>query len=114
MCVSYRKHNGIAKPSEFPIPSCDDAISTIGSGLNKILIISLDAIQGYHQISVCCVNREILSLFAPSNQKYMFLVMTFGTTTAPGLYSDMINNLKDEWYVLFIETHRKIGILINE
>ena len=58
MCVSYRKHNGITKPFEFPIPHCDDDISTTGSRSNKIWIVSLDARQGYHQISVFHVDSE--------------------------------------------------------
>ena len=58
MCVSYRKLNGINKPFDLPITRCDDAICTVSAGLNKIWIISLDARQGYNQISVCHVYRE--------------------------------------------------------
>ena len=57
MCVSYTKLNDITKTFEFPIPRCDDAIRNIGAVSNKIRIISLDARQGYHQISVFHVYR---------------------------------------------------------
>ena len=57
MCVSYGKLNGIKKTFELPIPRCDGNIITVGYGSNKILIISLDSRQGYHQISVRHVNR---------------------------------------------------------
>ena len=114
MCVSYRKLNGIIIPFEFPIPRCDDAISNVGAISNKIWILSLDARQGYHQIPVCHFNREKIALFAPDKQRYTFLVVPFGTIYAPGLYSAMMKSFKDEWDMLFIETLRKIGILINE
>ena len=32
MCVSYRKLNGVTKPFNFPIPRCDDNISTVVAG----------------------------------------------------------------------------------
>ena len=114
MCVSYRKLNGIIGPSEFPIPRFDDDISTVGAGLNKFWIISLDARQGYHQISVRHVDIEKLSFFALDNQKYTFLVIQFGVTYSPGFYSDVIKNFKYKWDVLFIEALCKIVTLINE
>ena len=102
MCVSYRRLNGITKPSELTITRCGDAIRKSGTGPNKFWIISLDARQGYHQISVRHVDIEKLSFFALDNQKYIFLIMTFGPTNDPGFYSDMIKNFKDEWDMLSI------------
>ena len=61
MCVSYRRLNAVTKPFQFPIPRCDDAITILGDGADKIWIISLDARQGYHQISVREVDREKLA-----------------------------------------------------
>ena len=93
---------------------CDDAIRTVGSGSNKIRNISLDARQGYHEISVRHFDREKSDLFAPDNQEYTFLVMPFGPTNTPDFYSDMMKNFKYEWYVVFVETLCEIGTLINE
>ena len=84
----------MTKTFDFPIPRCDDAISTVGAGSNKIWTIILDARQGYHQISVRHFNREKLAFFAPYNQKYIFLFMNFGSTNAPGFYSAVINKFK--------------------
>ena len=58
MCVFYRKLNGITKPFYLTTPLCYDTISTLGAGLKKIWIVSLDARQVYHQISVRNVDRE--------------------------------------------------------
>ena len=40
--------------------------------------------------------------------------MPFGHTNAPGFYSTIMKNFKDIWDMLFQETLRKIGTLINE
>ena len=52
MGVSYRRLIAITKPFQFPIPRCDDAIFILGDGAGIIWIISLDARQGYHQITL--------------------------------------------------------------
>ena len=107
MCVSYRKINGITKPLYIPITRCSYSISTFGSGSDKVWIISRNERQGCNQISVSHVDKEKLAFFAPDNQKYMFLLMPFGPTNAPGFYSDMIKKFKYEWDILFIETLQK-------
>ena len=95
MCVSYRKLNGIAKLFEFPILCCNDAIITVSARSNKICIISLDARQGYHQISVFYVDRGKTALFKQDNQKYTFLVMTFSPINAPNFYSSKMKNFEE-------------------
>ena len=50
MCVSYKKLYGITKLFNLPNSCCNNSISTVGAGSNKIWIICLDARQGYHQI----------------------------------------------------------------
>ena len=49
-----------------------------------------------------------------TTKKYTFLVIKFGPTNAPSFYSATMKNFKYEWDMLFIETLRKIGTLINE
>lgn len=51
MRVSYRRLNAVTKPFQFPILRCDDAITILGDGAGRFWIISMDARQGYHQIS---------------------------------------------------------------
>ena len=73
MCVSYRKLNSITRPFEYPIPRCDDAVDCLGTCIgNKILFISLDAKQGYHQVKVRDSDKEKLAFFSPDNKKYTF------------------------------------------
>ena len=40
--------------------------------------------------------------------------MPFGATNAPGFYSVIMKNIKDEWDMLFIDNLCKIGTLVNE
>ena len=65
LCVSYRALNGITKPFQFPIPRCDDSVYMLGNGSTKIYFITLDARQGYHQITVRECDQEKLAFFAP-------------------------------------------------
>ena len=102
MCVSYRKLNSITKPFQYPIPRCDDAISIMVVGTNCVWIITVDARQGYHQVSVKQSDREKLAFFAPDYKKYCFKVMPFGPTNAPPFYTCMMHQLRDEWEIVFI------------
>ena len=40
--------------------------------------------------------------------------MPFGPTNAPGFCLAMMKNFKEKWYIIFIETIRKIGTILNE
>ena len=103
MCVSYRALNAVTKPFQYPIPRCDDSVTFIANGANgEMYFISLDARQGYHQVSVRSIDREKLAFFAPDDHKYCFNVMPFGPTNAPAFYTAMMKRLKDEWDILFI------------
>ena len=114
MCVSYRKLNAITKPFEFPIPRCDDAIAIIDTGSQYIRIISLDAWQGYHQVTVRKKDREKLAFFSLDGRKYTFKVIPFGSTNAPAFYSAMMKNMKDEWDGLFIKRLRELSSIGGE
>ena len=103
MCVSYRALNAVTKPFQYPIPRCDDSVTFIAVGANgDMYFISLDARQGYHQVSVRHIDRDKLAFFAPDDHKYCFNVMPFGPTNAPAFYTAMMESFKDEWDILFI------------
>ena len=104
MCVSYRKLNAVTKPFQFPIPRCDAVIVILGCGADEVWIISLDARQGYHQVSVRKADREKLAFFSPDDLKYCFNVMPFGPTNAPAFYTAMMKQFKCEWDELFTIT----------
>ena len=83
MCVPYRKLNTITKPFQFPIPRYDDVVIILGWGSEKVCIISLDARQSYHQVSVRAIDREKLAFFTPNDKKYCFNINAFWTYECP-------------------------------
>ena len=72
MYVSYHGLNKVTKIFEYPIPRCDDAISIFQVGSYSILIITVDAQQGYHQVRVRKIDREKLAFFATNDKKVLF------------------------------------------
>ena len=114
-CVNlYRKLNRITKPFEFQIPICDDAISSVGAGSRKILIISIATRESYHQVLVTVSDREKLVFFVPENQKYALCVIPLVPTNAPGFFLAMKNNFKDKWEMIFIQLLRELKTIKNE
>ena len=65
MCVLYRGLNRVIRPLEYPIPRCDDAISIIAVGASMIYIITIHVKQGYQQVTVCKLHREIYHFLLP-------------------------------------------------
>ena len=104
MCVSYRKLSAVTKPFQFPIPRCDAVTFILGCGADEVWIISLDARQGYHQVSVRKQDREKLEFSSPDDLKYCFNVMPFRPTNAPAFYTAMMKHFKGEWDELFTIT----------
>ena len=101
MCISYRALNRITNPFEYPIGRCDSAIEDIGDGSGFLWFISLDAVQGYNQISVRKRDQQKLAFFAPDNKKYTFSVMPFGPTNASTFYTFVTRVIQDEATKLF-------------
>ena len=99
MCVSYRRLNAVVKPFQFPISRCDDAITILRCSTVTIYIISLDACQGYHQITVRLSDQVF---FTPDDLNYYFTVMLFEPTNAPGFYTATMKDFKTEWDTLFV------------
>eukprot|EP00978_Attheya_sp_CCMP212_P026084 scaffold85103_cov48-Attheya_sp.AAC.3 len=96
LCVSYHKLNTVTLPFEYPIPRCDDAIEDLGDGAGRLHFISLDARQGYHQVSVRLCDQEKLAFFGSDGKKYTFTVMPFGPRNAPAFYTAMMRQFQEE------------------
>ena len=54
LCVSYQGSESCYKSFMFLIPRCADSIENFGDSNGIMFFITLDARQGYHQISVRC------------------------------------------------------------
>ena len=114
MCVSYRKLNGFTKTFQYPIPQCNDAVTVLNVGENRIWIITFDACQGYHQVAVRPIYQGKLALFAPDNNKYCFGVMPFVPTNVCTFNSAMMKKNKYEWDRLFIIWVKSLSYIDRE
>ena len=103
MCISYRALNAHTLPFEYPIPHCLNAIEDLGDSTGCLYFISLDACQGFHQISVWPSDQEKLAFFGPDGKKYTFVVMPFGPRNGPTTYTAMMQKLKDTWSTLLYD-----------
>ena len=106
MCVSYCGLNKVTKSFEYLIPSCDEDITLILVGSNTIYFITVDANQGYHEISVYVLQQGKLAFFAPNNRKCVFKVIPFGPMNTPAFYTCMMQNFQAEWDLIFVLTIR--------
>ena len=104
LCVSYRPLNIVTRSFEYPILRCADSIEDLVDSCGRLMIISLDARSGYHQIGVRSCDREKLVFFTPGGNKKTYKVMPFGPKNASAFYTAMMQILREEWLILFAET----------
>ena len=74
----------------YPIRQCNDAVESLGNGAGQLYFITLDCLQGYHQINVYYWGQDKLALFGPDRKKYISTVMSFGPGNAPPCYTAII------------------------
>ena len=103
ICVSYGGWNKVTKINEHSISRYDMAITIIELGSAGIYFITVDAKQGYHQISVRDCNIEKLAFFGPDIQQYSFTVMPFGPINVPPIYTCAMGAFITGWDFLFVE-----------
>lgn len=94
-CINYIQLNRITRPSEYPVPRCDDAVM-YGFGTATFFIL-LDAFSGYHQIRLSPASIDKTAFYAPFGRKYVWLVMPFGLRNAPAIFISMMHDLKTLW-----------------
>ena len=94
-CTNYIRLNMITRPSEYPIPRCDDAYQ-FGFGKATHFIL-LDAYSGYHQVRLSPASQIKTAFYAPYGRKYIWVVMPFGLRNAPVVFTAMMYDLKELW-----------------
>ena len=95
--MSYRGLNKVSKIYKYPLPRCDMAITIFEIGSTCIYVNTVDAKQGYRQISVRECDVDKLAFFVPDNKKYGFTVILFGPVNTPSFYSCLMGAFKTEW-----------------
>lgn len=97
--------NGITFGFKFPIPRCADSIEDLSDSCGSFSIISLDTWSGYHQIRYRRSDQEKLALFTPNGTKKTFEVIPFGPKNAQTFYTTMMQYLRKEWLLVFVDTN---------
>ena len=100
-CINYILLNRVTRPSEYPIPRCDDAVM-YGFGEAAFFIL-IDAHSGYHQIKLSPITRSKTAFFAPHGRKYVYVVMPFGLRNAPAVFVAIMHDLKALWTAMSSE-----------
>ena len=103
MCVNYRPLNAVTRPYLFPIPRCLDALEGFAEAQGPIWFMTLDAMQGFHQIAVDPQSQEKLAFWGPDGRKYTYTVLPFGPMNGPSVYSAIMTILREDWNKLAAE-----------
>ena len=75
-----------------------------------IYIITVDAKQDYHQVTVYKLHKEKLAFLAPNNKNHTFKVVPFGPMNPPSFYTCIMSKLRIKHHTLFIVTLRKMKV----
>ncbi|KAF5481598.1 hypothetical protein F2P56_002238 [Juglans regia] len=102
MCIDYREVNKVTVKNKYPLPRIDDLLDQLqgASVFSKI-----DLRSGLHHLKIR--KKDIPKMdFWTRYGHYEFLMMSFGLTSAPAAFMDMMNRVftpySDNFVVLFI------------
>ena len=93
--------NRVTNPFEYPIGRCDDAIKDFSDGTQYVYFVSVDFVQGYHQIRVRAYDEDKLAFFALDDEKHTWEVMPFVPTNAPAFFTTKTRVMQRETMTLF-------------
>lgn len=85
--VDYRRLNRQTRRQNFPLPSMDEQIESLGAGH---LFVQLDLANGYFQVPLARESREKTAFITPDDTGE-FTRTLFGLAEAPGEFQRLMN-----------------------
>ncbi|MBW0468800.1 hypothetical protein O181_008515 [Austropuccinia psidii MF-1] len=100
----FRALNTYTVPDRYPVPRIQETLTQLSKAK---YVKSMDAIKGFHKISLIPKTKKFLSIITHCCI-YEYLRMPFGIKNAPSHYQKMMNTilpteLSEGWLIIYIE-----------
>ena len=103
LCIDYRELNKVTVKNKYPLSRIDDLFDQLQGAQ---YVSKIDLRLGYHHLRISEADVSKMT-FHTIYGHYEFLVMSFGLTSAPAAFMDLMNRVfrpyMDQFMVVFID-----------